>query len=104
MVATLLLLPFLALTRRLLLEFTGWQSTDPLLLVAPAVLGLILIRLFVFERRELAQERTSKLLLIVMAITLLQVATPAAVASPPASRPCCSPPCHWPGTSSDASS
>ena len=75
-VATLLLLPFLALTRRLLLEFTGWQSTDPLLLVAPAVLGLILIRLFVFERRELVQERTSKLLLVVMAITLLQVAQP----------------------------
>ena len=33
------LLPFLALVRRMLLEFTGWQSTDPLLLVAPAVLG-----------------------------------------------------------------
>src|SRR5207249_3655514 len=55
--ATLLLLPFLALARRLLLEFTGWQSTDPLLLVVPAVLGLILARLFILEQRELARDR-----------------------------------------------
>ena len=75
-VATLLLLPFLALARRMLLEFTGWQSTDPLLLVAPAVLCLILIRLFVFERRELAKDPASKLMLVVMVITLLQVANP----------------------------
>ncbi len=75
-VATILLLPFLALARRMLLEFTGWQSTDPLLLVAPAVLGLILIRLFVFENRELARDRASKLMLVVLVITFLQVANP----------------------------
>jgi hypothetical protein len=75
-VVTLLLLPFLALARRLLLEFTAWQSTDPLLLVAPAVLALILVRLFVFERRELARDRISKVVLVVMLLTLLQVANP----------------------------
>jgi hypothetical protein len=75
-VAMLLLLPFLALSRRLLLDFTGWDSTDPLLLVAPAVLGMVLLRLFVLEQRELARDGTSKLVLIVIALTLLQVANP----------------------------
>ena len=37
LIATLALLPYLAVSRRLLLEFTPWKSTDPLLLVAPAV-------------------------------------------------------------------
>jgi hypothetical protein len=75
-VATLLLLPLLALGRRLLLEFTGWESTDPLLLVAPAILGLILVRLFILEQRELAGDLVSKLVLVVIALTLLQVANP----------------------------
>jgi hypothetical protein len=74
--ATLLLLPFLALARRLLLEFTGWESADPLLLVAPAVLAMILVRLFILERRELARDGVSKLVLIVIGLTLLQVANP----------------------------
>jgi hypothetical protein len=75
-VAMLLLLPFLALSRRLLLDFTGWDSTDPLLLVAPAVLGMILVRLFLLEQRELARDGVSKLVLVVIALTLLQVANP----------------------------
>jgi hypothetical protein len=75
-VAMLLLLPFLALSRRLLLDFTGWDSTDPLLLVAPAVLAMILLRLFVLEQRELARDGASKLVLVVIALTLLQVANP----------------------------
>jgi hypothetical protein len=74
--ATLLLLPFLALARRLLLDFTGWESTDPLLLVAPAVLGMILVRLFFLELRELARDGASKLVLVVIGLTLLQVANP----------------------------
>jgi hypothetical protein len=74
--ATLLLLPFLAFVRRLLLDFTEWQSIDPLLLVAPAVLGLLVVQLFLIERRELARDRTSKLMLIVIALTLVQVANP----------------------------
>ncbi len=39
---TLVLLPYLAVGRRLLLEFTPWKSTDPLLLIAPIVLMLVL--------------------------------------------------------------
>ncbi len=75
-IATLVLLPFLALARRLLLELTPWQSTDPLLLVAPAVAGVIIVRLFILERRELVPDRISQLVLVVAAISVLQVANP----------------------------
>ena len=76
LVATLLLLPYLALTRRLLLEFTPWKSTDPMLLVAPAVLLLVLARLFILERRPLVDNRLAKLVLFVVAITLLEAVNP----------------------------
>jgi hypothetical protein len=75
-VVTVLALPFLALGRRLLLEFAVWESTDPLLLVAPAVLGVILIRLFMLEQQRLADDRVSKLVVLVIALSFVQVANP----------------------------
>jgi hypothetical protein len=75
-IAALILLPFLALLRRLLLDFSGWQSTDPLLLLAPVVVALLLLQLFNIERRPLAPDRISQLVLVVLAMCVLQVFNP----------------------------
>ena len=76
LIAALALLPFLAFGRRLLLEFTPWKLTDPVLLVVPAVLMIALIRLYVIERRSLEGDRISKLLVFLVALTFLQVFNP----------------------------
>jgi hypothetical protein len=73
---TLALLPFLAVLRRLLLEFTPWKSTDPLLLLAPAVVVLVLGRLYVLEGRELARGRIGKLVLFLVLLSFLQALNP----------------------------
>lgn len=75
-VATLLLLPFLALVRRLLIADTGWVSNDPLLLVAPLVAVFLVLRLFVAEPRRLAPDLLSKLVLALLVVALLQVLNP----------------------------
>src|SRR5712691_4565130 len=41
---TFVFLPFLAMTRRILIPYNGWHSADPLLLVAPAVAIVLLMR------------------------------------------------------------
>ncbi len=76
LVTTLALLPYLAVSRRLLLEFTPWKSTDPMLLLAPTVLALVLIRLFAIERRPLGDDRVSKLMVVLLALTFLEVFNP----------------------------
>jgi hypothetical protein len=76
LVATLALLPYLAISRRLLLEFTPWKSTDPMLVLAPAVLALVLIRLYLIERRPLGGDRISNLMLILLGLTFLEVFNP----------------------------
>ena len=68
--------PTSPLVRRLLLEFTPWKSTDPLLLVAPAVLVLVLARLYVIERRPLVTDLLSKLMLFLLALTFLEAFNP----------------------------
>lgn len=73
---TLVMLPYLALVRRLLLEFTPWKSTDPLLLVAPIVLVLIVVRLYIIERRPLGRDRISRLVAFVLALTVLEAFNP----------------------------
>lgn len=75
-VATLVVLPVLALVRRLLIEFTPWTSTDPLLLLAPAIVGIVLVRLFVIEQRELARDRLSKLIVLLVLLSVLQAFNP----------------------------
>jgi hypothetical protein len=75
-IGTLAGLPFLALIRRLLIHDAGWTSTDPLLLVAPVVAGALVYRLFAVERRPLAPDRFSKLVVALAILTLLQTLNP----------------------------
>src|SRR4051812_48454681 len=44
-------LPFLAFARRLLISSTGWPLRDPLVLLGAGVVGILVARLFVLERR-----------------------------------------------------
>jgi hypothetical protein len=76
LIATLALLPYLAVSRRLLLEFTPWKSTDPMLILAPTVLVLVLVRLFVIERRPLGGDRVSKLMIVLLVLTFLEAFNP----------------------------
>jgi hypothetical protein len=75
-IATLAGLPFLALTRRLLIPEAGWTSNDPLLLVGPLVAVALVYRLFVVEGRPLAPDRLSRLVCALFALTLLETLNP----------------------------
>src|SRR3954447_24936031 len=73
---TLMYLPFMALTRRLLIDMSGWSSYDPLLLVAPVV-GIVLCwRLFVRGGATVANDRLSKLVAGLLALLVLQAFNP----------------------------
>jgi len=73
-VVTFAFLPFLAMTRRLLILYDGWHSADPLLLVAPVVAVLLLVQ----RGREAQQPRTrlATLVLVLLAWTALSVLNP----------------------------
>lgn len=75
-VATLLWLPFMALIRRLLIADAGWIQNDPLLLVGPVVALSLCYRIFVVQRRPLATDRLSKLVLLLLVIALFGVLNP----------------------------
>jgi hypothetical protein len=69
----LLLLPFLGLARRLLIADTGWVKNDPLLVVAPVVAIFLLCRLFFLEQRRFDRDLLAKLVLAMLALTVVQV-------------------------------
>ncbi len=73
--ATLLLLPFLALVRRLLIADAGFTSNDPLLLVGPVVAVFLLYRVYVVDGRR-SHDRLFKLVAALFAVTLVQVFNP----------------------------
>ncbi len=75
-VTTVALLPYLAFGRRLLLEFTPWKSTDPLLLVAPAVAFVILVRVVAIERRPLGSDRISRLMVFLVVLSFIEAFNP----------------------------
>lgn len=75
-VATLLWLPLLAFIRRLLISEAGWTANDPLLLVGPLVALFLCYRIFVVERRKLATDRLSRLVLALLVIAFLGVFNP----------------------------
>jgi len=73
---TLLFLPFLALIRRLLISDSGWSSFDPLLLVGPLMAVVLVHRLVIAERRPLAPDRTSMLVVALIALSVAEVFNP----------------------------
>ena len=76
-VATLAFLVLLAFLRRLLIVEAPWQPGDPLLLVGPLVASVLLVKVFVLERRPLAGDWLSKLGLALFLLTVAQAANPA---------------------------
>lgn len=76
LIATLTWTCVLALARRMLIEQIGWETNDALLLVAPIVLAVLLLRVFVFERRRLAADRLSYAVLALVALTAIASINP----------------------------
>jgi hypothetical protein len=73
---TFAFLVVLALIRRLLIPIAGWTSLDPLLLVGPVVSIFLLVGLFVVEKRSLAPDRLSKLVLAMLLLTFAESLNP----------------------------
>lgn len=70
------LLPLLALARRVLIPVFGLTSYDPLLLMAPGIAILLLLRLFVLDKRSLLASRLSKLMLLLVVVTVAEALNP----------------------------
>ncbi len=69
-------LPLLALMRRLLIPVDGFTSNDPLLLVGPATTILVLVRLYLVERRPLGSGLFVKLVVGLLLITVAEAFNP----------------------------
>lgn len=76
-ILTLGFLVTLALIRRLLIPLSGWTSYDPLLLVAPLISVVLLIRALIKKHRLLATDGVSKLITTLAVVILLQTLNPA---------------------------
>ncbi|MFY9263989.1 MAG: O-antigen ligase family protein [Solirubrobacterales bacterium] len=76
LLALLIYLPLVALIRRFLIPYVGWTTNDPLLLVAPAVAGFSMIRLFVVEHRRFAADRLSYLVCALLAMVVIASLNP----------------------------
>lgn len=76
LVALLAFLPFLGVARRLLISTAGWSTRDPLLIVAPMLALSIAVRLFIVEGRPLARDRISRIVLALLALTVLESINP----------------------------
>ncbi len=74
--ATFAYLVLLASLRRLLIAEAGWSSADPMLLVGPLVAIVAMVKLFALERRPLVPDALSKLVLVVLLLTFLEVVNP----------------------------
>ncbi|HEV7808615.1 MAG TPA: hypothetical protein VGO80_22610 [Solirubrobacteraceae bacterium] len=75
--ATLGLLCFLAMLRRILIESSGWSAIDPLLLVGPFVVAALLIRTYLLAGRRPDQDTLVSAVIALLALMLLQVFNPA---------------------------
>lgn len=75
--ATFTYLVFMAMLRRMLLPVAPWVSADPMLLVPPLVAVVLIIKAFVLDKRPWAPNAISKLVLVVLAMTLVEVVNPA---------------------------
>lgn len=74
--ATFVYLVFLALVRRLLLGVSDWTSADPLILVAPVVALILIAKAFALDRRPIAPDLISQVVLILLLMTFAQVFNP----------------------------
>jgi hypothetical protein len=75
-VATFVYLVFMELLRRVLIPASAWLTFDPLLLVGPLVSVLLMVKLFVLERRRMAPDLLSGLITAMLVLTFLEVANP----------------------------
>ncbi len=75
--ATFTYLAFMAMLRRMLLPVSPWISADPMLLVPPLVAVVLIVKAFVLDQRPWAPDAISKLVLLVLAMTFLEVLNPA---------------------------
>lgn len=74
--ATLVWMPAIAISRRMLIESAGWETNDPLLLVSPAVVLLLCARLFLIDRRRLAEGVLSALVLALIVLGVIASINP----------------------------
>jgi hypothetical protein len=74
---TMAYLVLLALLRRLLISTTGWWQADPLLLVGPFIAVLLVVKLFVLQRRSLTPDLLSKLVALLLAVAIVETVNPA---------------------------
>ena len=76
-VATFVYLVLVEFLRRVLIDVAPWISVDPLLLVGPLVATVLLVKLFVLESRRWAPDMISKLVLVILAFSFVEVFNPA---------------------------
>jgi hypothetical protein len=74
-----LFMPFLGLVRRLLIAESGWTPNDPLLLISPAVAIFLLFRLYGADRRPWPRDLLGRLVMALLALTLVQAFNPLGV-------------------------
>lgn len=74
--ATFVYLVFLAMVRRMLLPAAPWISADPLLIVGPLVAVVLLVKAFVLDSRRWAPDLISKLVVVLLAVTLAEAFNP----------------------------
>ena len=77
-IATFIYLVLEEFLRRVLISVAPWTSVDPLLLVAPVVALVLLVKLFVLDGRPIAPGALSKLVVVVLLFTVAEVANPTA--------------------------
>jgi hypothetical protein len=73
---TLMLLPFLALLRRLLISPAGWTGNDPLLLVAPLLAIYLIGAVYVMGKRPVPKDWLTKLVIGLVVFSGLQAFNP----------------------------
>ena len=62
--------------RRMLIPAAGWASSDPIVLVLPFAVAVMLVRLFVVERRRLVTGTLSGMVCALLALVLLEAVNP----------------------------
>lgn len=75
-IATFVYLVFMAMLRRMLLPEAPWISADPMLLVAPIVAVVLMLKAFVLDGHRWAPGAISKFVVLLLAVTFVEVFNP----------------------------